>query len=164
VPKGEKTMTTNRSMPPGIIIPELAYNDVVTAAAWLCRTFGFKERLRIGNHRCQLVFPGTARDLLSKSGRCGDASVIVMELNGEHPTRDIATQPLTHKVMVQIPNVDQHYEHVKQSGAHILHAPETYPFGERQYTVEDLGGHVWTFTQSVADIPPVEWGGQLISP
>jgi uncharacterized glyoxalase superfamily protein PhnB len=38
---------------------------------------------------------------------------------------------------------------------------ETYPFGERQYTVDDPGGHRWTFTQSVADVAPEEWGGQL---
>lgn len=141
-------MTTNRSMPPGIIIPELAYDDVATAAASLCKTFGFKQRLRIGHHRYQLVY--------------GEASIVVIELSGGQPRGTIANQPLTHKIMVHIPDVDEHYEHVKQSGAHILHAPETYPFGERQYTVEDLGGHVWTFTQSIADVPPEEWGGQLV--
>ena len=154
----------NRSMPPGIIIPELAYRDVGQAAAWLCKTFGFKERLRIGNHRRQLVFPGTDRDLLGKSGACGDASVVVIESSGEHPAGTGAVQPLTHKIMVHVPDVDQHYEIVKQSGAKILSEPQTYPFGERQYTVQDLGGHVWTFSQSVADISPEEWGGQLINP
>jgi uncharacterized glyoxalase superfamily protein PhnB len=143
-------MTTNRSMPPGTIIPELAYQDVGQAATWLCKTFGFKERLRIGNHRRQLVF--------------GDASVVVIELSGEHPAGTGAVQPLTHKIMVHVPDVDQHYEIVKQSGAKILSEPQTYPFGERQYTVQDLGGHVWTFSQSVADIPPEEWGGQLVNP
>ncbi len=53
-------MTHNRSMPPGIIIPELAYADVRTAVDWLCRTFGFRERLRIGDHRAQLVLDGAA--------------------------------------------------------------------------------------------------------
>ena len=48
----------NRSMPPGAIIPELPYPDVRAAAEWLCRTFGFVERLQIGNHRAQLVFGG----------------------------------------------------------------------------------------------------------
>jgi hypothetical protein len=27
----------NRSMPPSIIIPELAYSDVAAAVEWLCR-------------------------------------------------------------------------------------------------------------------------------
>ena len=140
----------NLSMPPGIIIPELAYDDVGKATHWLCNTFGFKERLRIGNHRCQLVF--------------GEASVIVINLDTEGTPNPAATQPLNHSIMVKVADVDQHYQHVQQSDARILHPPETYPFGERQYTVEDLGGHVWTFTQSVADVPPEEWGGQLVNP
>ena len=141
-------MITNRSKPPGIIIPELAYQDVAEAAVWLCKTFGFKERLRIGNHRIQLTFD--------------DASVVVIELNGEYAMGTLVMQS-THKVLMQVADADQHYEHVKQSGAKILREPETYPFGERQYTVEDLGGHVWTFTQSVADIDPAEWGGEVIN-
>jgi uncharacterized glyoxalase superfamily protein PhnB len=33
------------------------------------------------------------------------------------------------------------------------------PFGERQYTVEDPGGRRWTFSQSIADMAPSQWGG-----
>jgi uncharacterized glyoxalase superfamily protein PhnB len=132
-------LKTNRSMPPGTIIPELVYSDLEAPVEWLCRTFGFKERLRVRGHRAQLVF--------------GDASVIAVA----QPTAS-APQParggLTHSLMVRLSDVDQHYAQVSQSGARILHPPETYPFGERQYTVEDPGGHIWTFTQSVADIPP----------
>ena len=29
--------------------------------------------------------------------------------------------------------------------------------GERQYSVLDLEGHLWTFTQSVADVDPRDW-------
>ncbi len=141
-------MIANRSMPPGIIIPELAYHDVVTAAAWLCKTFGFQERLRIGNHRCQLIF--------------GEASVIMVALSGGGAFRPQGDKTM-HSIMVRVGDVDAHYEHAKRAGAHILHAPETYPFGERQYTVEDLGGHVWTFSQSVADVAPEEWGGKLVT-
>jgi uncharacterized glyoxalase superfamily protein PhnB len=45
----------------------------------------------------------------------------------------------------------------------VVREPETHPFGERQYTVADIGGHVWTFSQSVADIDPATWGGELAS-
>jgi uncharacterized glyoxalase superfamily protein PhnB len=41
-------------MPPGVVIPELAYADIPAAVEWLCQAFGFTERLRIGNHRVQL--------------------------------------------------------------------------------------------------------------
>ena len=40
------------------MIPVLHYPDVAGAAAWLCRAFGFTERLRIGNHRVQLAVAG----------------------------------------------------------------------------------------------------------
>ncbi|MBP6016073.1 MAG: antibiotic biosynthesis monooxygenase [Candidatus Promineofilum sp.] len=135
----------NRSMPPGAIIPELAYDDVDAAAAWLCATFGFRERLRIGHHRRQLVYDGE--------------SLIVTQA-----TEGPAQRDERHSVMVRVPDVDAHYAHVKQAGVPVLGQPQTHAFGERQYSVEDVGGHVWTFSQSVADIDPQEWGGQLIAP
>jgi hypothetical protein len=36
-----------------------------------------------------------------------------------------------------------------------------YPYGERQYADEDHGGHRWTFSQTVRDVDPDEWGGVL---
>lgn len=142
----EAAATSNRSMPPGVIIPELAYPDIDAAAAWLCHTFGFQERLRIGSHRAQLVY--------------GQESVIVVERSGKPPDD---APPMTHALMVQVADVDGHYAHAQQAGAQILSPPETYPYGERQYAAADLGGHVWTFSQSVADVAPETWGGQLVT-
>ena len=42
--------------------------------------------------------------------------------------------------------------------------PRTTPYGERQYTAEDPGGHHWTFSQSIADVDPASWGGTLVTP
>jgi hypothetical protein len=39
-------------------------------------------------------------------------------------------------------------------GAPIVSSPADYPYGERQYTAEDLAGHRWTFTQAIADLAP----------
>ncbi len=142
-------MLENRSMPPGTIIPELVYADIGAAAEWLCRVFGFSERLRIGNHRVQLCL--------------GSESLIVV---GQTAGEFRPPQPgqISHSLMVRVEDVNRHYEHTRQCGARILNPPETHPFGERQYTVEDLGGHRWTFTQSVADIAPEDWGGKPASP
>ena len=38
------------------------------------------------------------------------------------------------------------------------------PFGERQYTVEDLAGHQWTFSETLTDMVPEEWGGETVTP
>ena len=130
-------MTANRSMPPGVIIPELPYDDVNVAAEWVCQAYGFKVRLRIGNHRCQLSF--------------GESSVIAVE------RKELGIS----SVLVYVDDVDTHFERVKQSGARIINPPTDYPFGERQYTVEDVGGHRWTFSQTIGDVDPKNWGGEL---
>lgn len=128
----------NRSMPPSVIIPELSYLDVREAVDWLCRTFGFKERLRIGNHRAQLSF--------------GEGSLVVTQ-RGEADA--------SFSVMVRVTDIDNHHEHARQAGAQIISPLSDYPYGERQYTVKDPGGHRWTFSETIADIDPKTWGGIL---
>jgi uncharacterized glyoxalase superfamily protein PhnB len=135
----EVSMNTNRSMPSGVIIPELPYPDVREAVDWLCRTFGFRERLRIGNHRAQLSF--------------GEGSLVV--------TQRSEGSDAAFSVMVRVGDVDAHYQQAKQSGAKIINPPADYPYGERQYTMKDPGGHLWTFSQTIADVDPQTWGGIL---
>ena len=135
----------NRSMLPSTIIPELAYEDVGKAAEWLCKAFGFMERLRIGNHRIQLTF--------------GQGSLVVTELRGGSAAE---SRDFSHSVMVRVEDASRHCEQARQHGARILHPPTDYPYGERQYTAEDLGGHRWTFSQTVADVDPKDWGGVLV--
>lgn len=133
----------NRSLPPGPIIPTLAYADVRAAAEWLCRAFGFRVRLRIGGHRIQLLV--------------GTGSLVVTELPEGAPMAGG-----DHGVMVPVPDVDAHYAQAVQHGARILRGPEDHPYGERQYTAEDPGGHRWTFTQTRFDSDPADWGGELV--
>jgi uncharacterized glyoxalase superfamily protein PhnB len=146
---------SNRSMPPGTIIPEFLYEDLEAAVQWLCRTFGFKERLRIGNHRSQLVLGGASFIAVAKpTGPASFSSYIADQkpLQGE----------VTHSIMVRVEDVERHYEHVQRCGARIINPPTDFPYGERQYTAEDLAGHRWTFSQSIADVDPGEWGGVLL--
>jgi len=126
-------------------MPELAYADVPAAAAWLCRAFGFVERLRIGDHRVQLL--------------AGGGAVVVTDQSREGPG---APPPSQHGVLVRVDDVDEHCAQAKAAGAEILMSPTTFPFGERQYRVQDLGGHRWTFSETVADVDPATWGGVLL--
>ncbi len=136
-------MRTNRSIPNAVVIPELAYPNVSEAAKWLCRAFGFRERLLIADHRAQLS--------VGESG-----AIVVMEA-----PPDAAVDSL-HKVMVRIDNVREHHANAQAHGAIILRPPEDYPFGERQYTAKDFAGHIWTFTETIADVDPTQWGGTLV--
>jgi len=130
-------MIENRSMISASVIPELRYEDVGEAVDWLCRAFGFRERLRIGDHRAQLVVGGGA---------------LVVSDNGAD--RGV--------VMVRVEDADRHREQAEREGARIVSPPTDYPYGERQYTAEDSAGHRWTFSQTIADVDPAEWGGTAV--
>jgi hypothetical protein len=66
-------MIANRSVPTATVIPVLAYTDVVEAADWLCSSFGFTVRLRIADHRAQLVY-GEGAVIVTDGGRNPGAS------------------------------------------------------------------------------------------
>jgi len=131
---------TNRTMPACTIIPVLAYEDLTRAITWLCDTFGFTERWRVREHRAQLAFGEGAIALSARS-------------RGESPAED------RHSLMVRVRDVDFHFTHASRNGAKILQPPTDFPYGERQYTAVDLDGHVWTFSQSIADLAAEDWGG-----
>jgi uncharacterized glyoxalase superfamily protein PhnB len=67
----------------------------------------------------------------------------------------------THSVLVRVEDADEHHARARAAGAAITSPPTTFPFGERQYSAQDPFGHRWTFSQSVADVDPREWGGSL---
>jgi uncharacterized glyoxalase superfamily protein PhnB len=142
-------MQTNRSIPDAVIIPVLNYPDVPAAVRWLCDAFGLVERLRIGDHRVQLTFAGGALVAADRGSPVGGPA---------------GSAERTHSVLVRVDDADAHCARARAAGAEIVSAPTNYPYGERQYTALDLAGHRWTFSQTVADIAPEDWGGELVAP
>ena len=130
-------------MPSSVVIPVLAYANVREAVGWLCRAFGLVERLRIGDHRAQLSF--------------GSGAVVIAGQQEPLPQGGFS-----HSVMVRVADIDSHYKHAKKTGARIINPPAEYPYGERQYSVEDIGGHLWTFSETIAEVDPDVWGGTLV--
>ena len=142
-------MKPNRSIPHSTVIPVLIYPDVREAVAWLADAFGFAERVQIGeDHRSQLSV--------------GDGAVIVGDVrNDRRPPR---AGEVTHSVMVRVEAVHAHCERARAHGARILMEPTDFEYGERQYTAEDHAGHHWTFSETLRDVAPEEWGGILVQP
>jgi uncharacterized glyoxalase superfamily protein PhnB len=132
----------NRSVPAATVIPVLAYTDALEAADWLCGAFGLERRLLIGAHRVQLTFRDGA--VVATDGAAAGA------VSGG-------------SVLVRVEDADAHHARAVAAGATIVSPPTDYPYGERQYTAEDPGGHRWTFSQSIADVDPADWGGELVS-
>jgi uncharacterized glyoxalase superfamily protein PhnB len=142
-------MKTNRSIPSATVIPVLIYPDVREAVAWLDAAFGFTERLKIGeDHRSQL--------------QVGEGAVILGDVR--HDRRPPRPGESTHSVVVRIEDIDAHCERARKAGAKILMEPTTFEYGERQYTAEDPAGHQWTFSETLEDVDPGDWGGELVAP
>jgi uncharacterized glyoxalase superfamily protein PhnB len=139
----------NRSIPSATVIPVLIYPDVREAVQWLERAFGFSERLQIGeNHRSQLRF--------------GDGALIVGDVR--HDRQPPRAGEVTHSVVVRVEDARAHCEHARANGARILTEPTDFQYGERQYSAEDFAGHHWTFSETLSDVAPEEWGGILVDP
>jgi uncharacterized glyoxalase superfamily protein PhnB len=141
-------MKPNRSIPSAVVVPVLIYPDVREAVSWLSAAFGFAERVRIGeNHRSQLSF--------------GDGAVIVADVR--HDRRPPRPGEATHSVLVRVDDARAHCDRAREHGARITMEPTDFEYGERQYAAEDPAGHQWTFSETLADIAPEEWGGELVA-
>ena len=144
----------NRSRPEGVVIPTLIYDDVPAAVEWLCRVFGFSVRLVAGATHAQLACGSGGGVMLgaSRIEDAGDGSFRAFEPPGD--------RPVAQSTMVVVNDVDAHFAHATEQGAPIELALATQPYGERQYTVRDLAGHRWTFSQGVEDVDPARWGAR----
>jgi uncharacterized glyoxalase superfamily protein PhnB len=115
----------------------LRYADVAQAIQWLCDVFGFKERWRIATHRAQLEYDGGV--------------IVVTELGDNYISND-------HSVLLRVKDANAHYEHASAYNAEILQEPTDHFYGERQYSAKDIGGHSWTFSETIKTLSPEDWG------
>ena len=119
----------------------MTYPDVHAAAKWLSAAFSFRERLIIGTHRMQL--------------HAGLGAVAI----SAGPITDVSRVGIS--VMVRVEDAAAHFNRAKAHGATIISEPTDYPYGERQYTARDFAGYAWAFSESIEDVDPAEWGGEL---
>jgi uncharacterized glyoxalase superfamily protein PhnB len=140
-------MITNRSAPTATIVPILVYDDVESAIELLVTAFGFAEHLRAH---------GPDGKVNHAQLRFGDGSIIIGRQGG--PFRAPSPDAVSQFVHVTVSDVDGHFERARAHDVRILQAPHDMPFGERQYTAQDGGGHWWTFSQHIADVAPADWG------
>jgi uncharacterized glyoxalase superfamily protein PhnB len=139
----------NRSAPAAAIVPILVYEDVGKALEFLTRAFGFKERLR-AEHGGAITH--AQMDI-------GEGSIMMGKQGGQF--RAPSGETVSQYAHVHVDDVDRHFASAKSAGAIILKEPADMPFGVRQYTAKDIGGHWWTFSQNVRDVDPAEWGARV---
>ena len=153
--------TQNRSRPPGVIVT-LYYEHVGRALDWLVGAFGFRERFRYGPE-------GAPQGAQLQAG--DGAIMLSIARTGQSPNWEDSgklgpPRPGEANVVVgiHVDDVDAVFARAKAFGAQILHEPQSYPFGERQFTAVDHAGYRWSFSQSVDDVTPESWGAQVPLP
>ncbi|WP_310569078.1 SRPBCC domain-containing protein [Gemmatimonas sp.] len=136
----------NRSIPDTTFIPVRSYPDLEAAVAWLRDVLGARERLRIPGHRVQLSV--------------GDGAMVVAAWDAAAVPATGGRPPAV--LMVRVPDVHAAYARAIALGATGLTPPADHPYGERQASVRDPAGHAWMLTQTIADVDPASWGGELV--
>jgi uncharacterized glyoxalase superfamily protein PhnB/uncharacterized protein YndB with AHSA1/START domain len=137
----------NRSIPDAVFIPMRSYPDIDAAVAWLRDVLGAREHLRIPHQRVQLTIGTGAMVVAAWDAVAAPAS------GGRPPA----------VLMVRVPNVQAAYDRALALGATGLTPPADHADGERQASVRDPAGHAWTLTQTIADVDPASWGGELVA-
>jgi len=146
---GSPTASTpggNRSLPDATFIPVRSYPDLDAAVVWLRDVLGARERLRVGDHRVQLSV--------------GNGAVVVAAWDAAASPATGGRPPAV--LMVRVPDVNAAYERALALGFTSLTPIADFPIGERQASVRDPAGHAWTLTQTIADVDPTTWGGELV--
>jgi len=133
------------------VVPMLSYEDAGRAADWIAEAFGFEETGRWTDGE-------------------GRATHVNMEFDGgmfmlgwpspdyqspkhhaevcEHARMWSEVPYVVDGVLVNVDDIDAHFQRAKEAGATILSELEDNPgVGQRQYRAEDIEGHRWMFAQ-----------------
>ena len=134
------------------IVPQLPYQDIAAAIAFLERAFGFRE------------IPTARR--VSPAGVVGHSmvefgdSVIGIGPQGHHGTVSPKIGGIESQyISVYVDDVDAHYQRAVAAGARIANGLRDYAWGDRPYEAHrtyealDLEGHRWRFHQLLREVP-----------
>ncbi len=132
---------------PSDLYPSLTYGDAPAAIEWLCRAFGFTQRL---------VVPGPAGTIMHSELSLGGAVVMV---NSSRPEAGRVAPPTDGPVhgalSIFVADPDAHYARARAADAKITQELKDEEYGARGYMATDPGGHQWYF----ANYRPGRWWG-----
>jgi len=126
------------------ITPYLYYEDVAGALAWLARSFGLKERMRM---------PGPDGSIMHAEMEFAEGVIIMGRPDVSYRNPKHLGQ-ITQSLYVYVDGVDEHCARARSAGVTIVSEPETMFWGDRTYVAQDLEGHRWTFAEHVTDVAP----------
>jgi uncharacterized glyoxalase superfamily protein PhnB len=119
------------------IIPLLVYNDIAAAHDFLVEAFGLSPG-------------GVTRDpdghAVHGEVSTGPMTIWMHRVNPDDQLASPGTLAAQSSgLVVNVPDVDAHFDHAQAHGAAIDAPPADQPYGRREYGARDLEGHRWWF-------------------
>jgi uncharacterized glyoxalase superfamily protein PhnB len=129
------------------IVPQIPYDDIRAALAFLERAFGFRE---IRSSRME-----GADGVIHHANVEFGGSVIGIGTQGAHGAISPKTAgSASQYISVYVDDIDAHYERARAAGAKIGRGPRDHAREYRAYEALDLEGHRWRFVQWMEAVPP----------
>jgi uncharacterized glyoxalase superfamily protein PhnB len=144
-------MLRNRSVPVDAVLPHIVYKDLPRALEWLAATFGFVEHYHYGE------------PLSGVQVHLGNAWLMLGSAREERRSPSELGYG-TQSVTIFVEDVENHYARSSEAGANIVEQLHETIYGELQYGVRDLEGHLWLFSRHARDVDPATWGATVVNP
>jgi MerR family transcriptional regulator, thiopeptide resistance regulator len=122
------------------IIPLLAYEDIPAAHDFLVDVFGFEAGGVIKDDEGYAVHGEV---------RAGTTTIWLHRVTPEHGIGPADDELASSGLVVQVDDVDSHFERARAAGAHIDGEPVDQPYGQREYGARDPEGHRWWFATRI---------------
>ena len=116
----------------------LVYKDIAGAHDFLVKAFGFEPGVVDRNAQGQAVHGEV---------RAGDTTIWLHRVTAEHGLDSSAMA--SGGLVVEVEDVDAHYQRARAGGAQIKTEPQDQPYGQREYEARDLEGHRWWFATTL---------------
>jgi len=145
-------MLPNRSVPVDTVLPHISYNDLPRAIEWLTTTFGFVEHYRYGE------------PLSGAQVHLGNAWLMLNAAKDPEQKTPAELGYGTQCLTIFVENVEDHYRRTVAAHANIVEPLHETVYGEYQYGVRDLEGHLWLFSRHARDADPAQWGATVLNP
>jgi uncharacterized glyoxalase superfamily protein PhnB len=130
------------------VAPYLMYEDTSAALDWLAEAFAFRERFR------HTLADGTIDHAEMEIG--DDGGLLMLATPGVEYRSPRSLGGATCLVHVYVDDIRGHFERAKAAGAEVRTEPTEKPYGTIQYSVADLEGHLWLFSEQIRE-PEPEW-------
>ena len=120
------------------IFPSVRYENAPAAIDWLEKAFGFKR---------QMVVPGPEGTIAHAQLICNGGMIMLGSYRDDvfRYKTPRAAGGVTQASYLYVADIDAHFARARAAGAEIVIELKDTDYGSREYSAQDLEGHLWHF-------------------